>query len=182
MSSNTSVALSVCPVPSPFGVGLTDGDRVQAVAQWNLAAGNIADQEAIVRERSRAVREAGEAASGIKGPLPIHPSLVESFNKMDVNSKAGKTASLAPRLTETSGLAQDTPPVGDTVPNPSATSTSIPTFASTLPPYPRLTIGGCDKILKGPASCAPNYLISADLKIGYASLEPLWTNHSESGR
>ena len=84
--------------PSPFGVGLTNQDRAEAVLRWNLTPGNIATEEAQACERNRALRlarEAREKATGVKEPPPAQPSLVESFKRMDVQAAEGETASRA---------------------------------------------------------------------------------------
>ena len=109
-ASNITTSAPVLLGPSPLGIGLTDGDRVRAVAQWNLTPGNIEVQEAMERERNRAMRlarEAREAATGIKEPPPAQPSLVESFKKMGVQSNQGETASRARMAGETRGLEQE---------------------------------------------------------------------------
>jgi len=98
-------------------------------------------QEALEREKNRAVRlarEAREAATGIKEPSPVQPSLVESFKKMDVQSEEGKTAS------RIRGLEQKVPSVPETV--PVAAPVPAPVSEPTIP--------------KGPASSKPSRFFS----------------------
>jgi hypothetical protein len=128
-SPHKSTPPSASRQASPFGANLSHQDRVQAVQRWKLTPNNIAVQEALAREKNREARlarEALEAATGIKEPPLVQPSLFESFKKMDINAKDGKTASRAVVGKETRGLQQQTPPHVQTVPPPALVPTTTP--------------------------------------------------------
>jgi hypothetical protein len=172
--SHNTTSPSISPEPSPLGVNLSHEDRAQAVQQWNLTPDNIANQEAMEREKNRAVRlarEAREAATGIKEPLPVQPSLVESFKKMDVQSEGGKTASRALVAKESRGLQQKAPPVPETVPAPAPTPVPAPVSGPMNE--------GRSTIPKGPASSKPSHFFSEAPEAGYTPRELPKDNRAE---
>ncbi|KAF8248066.1 hypothetical protein K440DRAFT_627605 [Wilcoxina mikolae CBS 423.85] len=81
--------------PSPIGAYISEEDRAKAVNQWNsLPSKILADEEATYenKRRTQLVREAEEAATGLKQAVPVQQyHIVESFKKFEIEHDGSRT-------------------------------------------------------------------------------------------